>query len=87
MPEDNSLTATRKTCIACRQEFWTNTGTCPSCGEQVIERDWYVLGRYRVTGDGHCNLCGARIAGRFDGPPGEWGARRVPVFIGDPEVR
>ncbi len=55
LPEDNSLTATRKTCIACRQEFWTNTGTCPSCGEKNlvdIKRDAFIgrtlADRYQV---------------------------------------
>jgi pyruvate formate lyase activating enzyme len=52
---------------------------CPGCGRRVIERDWYVLREYRLTDDGSCRHCGTRIAGRFDGPPGTWGARRLPV--------
>jgi pyruvate formate lyase activating enzyme len=56
---------------------------CPACGDRVIERDWYVIGGYRLTGDGRCRSCGASIAGRFEGPPGEWGARRVPVRLKD----
>jgi pyruvate formate lyase activating enzyme len=54
---------------------------CPGCGARVIERDWYTLGDYRVTDDGHCRECGHAIAGRFDGPPGRWGARRLPVRL------
>jgi pyruvate formate lyase activating enzyme len=54
---------------------------CPGCGRLVIERDWYRLGRYRLTGDGHCAGCGTRIPGVFDGPPGGWGSRRVPVRL------
>ncbi len=54
---------------------------CPSCGARVVERDWYVLGEYALSEDGHCERCGTRIAGRFDGPPGSWGARRVPVRL------
>jgi pyruvate formate lyase activating enzyme len=54
---------------------------CPSCGARVVERDWYVLGEYALSDDGHCERCGERIAGRFDGPPGSWGARRVPVRL------
>ena len=27
---------------------------CHGCGRPVIERDWYRLGGYRLTGDGHC---------------------------------
>jgi pyruvate formate lyase activating enzyme len=55
---------------------------CPSCGVRVIERDWYVLGRYGLDDDGRCRACGHELAGRFDGPPGTWGARRVPVRLG-----
>ncbi len=54
---------------------------CPSCGAVVIERDWYVLGTYALTEDGHCLSCGAAIPGRFDGPAGSWGAHRRPVRI------
>jgi pyruvate formate lyase activating enzyme len=54
---------------------------CPTCGRMVIERDWYRLGAYRLTDDGHCELCGAAVPGRFDGPPGTWGPRREPVWL------
>jgi pyruvate formate lyase activating enzyme len=54
---------------------------CPGCGTLVIERDWYRLGRYRVSGEGCCETCGAPIAGVFDGPPGDWGRRRLPVRL------
>jgi pyruvate formate lyase activating enzyme len=54
---------------------------CPSCATRVIERDWYVLGDYRLDATGHCLACGAAVPGRFDGPPGTWGARRQPVVL------
>ena len=57
------------------------TTTCPGCGFAVVERDWYVINRYRLTADGRCSECGTEIAGRFDGPPGRWGARRLPVSL------
>jgi pyruvate formate lyase activating enzyme len=57
---------------------------CPSCGITLVERDWYTLSGYRITDDGHCEACGARIAGVFDGPAGTWGARRLPVRLADP---
>jgi pyruvate formate lyase activating enzyme len=60
---------------------------CPGCGALVIERDWYRLGRYRLTDDGHCTKCGAHIPGHFDGPPGTWGARRQPVRLAGIEAR
>jgi pyruvate formate lyase activating enzyme len=59
---------------------------CAACGELLIERDWYVLGAYRVTDDGHCGACAAPLAGRFDGPAGRWGARRAPVRLADYRV-
>ena len=58
------------------------TTLCPGCGRAVIERDWYQILSYRLTADGHCSHCGARIAGVFDGPPGNWGPRRRKVHMG-----
>jgi pyruvate formate lyase activating enzyme len=52
---------------------------CTACGTRLIERDWYRIGEYRVTDDGHCGACGVPVAGRFAGPAGSWGARREPV--------
>ncbi len=59
----------------------------PACGTLVIERDWYVLGEYGLTDDGRCTTCGTQLPGRFDGPPGTWGARRLPVRLADFEAR
>jgi pyruvate formate lyase activating enzyme len=56
---------------------------CPGCGEVVIERDWYRLGRYRLDGQGCCTGCGTRIAGIFEGPPGDFGRRRIPVRLAE----
>ena len=52
---------------------------CHGCGTRVIDRDWYVLGRYRLDDAGRCTTCGTRLPGVFDGPAGNWGARRLPV--------
>jgi pyruvate formate lyase activating enzyme len=52
---------------------------CASCDALLVERDWYRLGRYGLTDDGHCANCGTVLPGRFDGPRGSWGARRLPV--------
>ena len=54
---------------------------CPGCGGRVVERDWYELGAWNLTDDGHCRDCGTAVPGRFDGPPGGWGRRRVPVRL------
>jgi len=54
---------------------------CHECGALLIERDWYRLGAWRLTGDGRCVNCDTPLAGVFDGPPGTWGPRRLPVWI------
>jgi len=54
---------------------------CTGCGETVIARDWYELRGYRLDDAGHCLACGQRCVGVFDGPPGNWGARRMPVRL------
>jgi pyruvate formate lyase activating enzyme len=56
---------------------------CPGCGACVIERDWYTLGAWRLDDRGRCLACGTPCPGRFDGAPGTWGARRVPVRLAD----
>jgi pyruvate formate lyase activating enzyme len=54
---------------------------CHACGEQVIERDWYQLGSYRLEGSA-CQSCGGKVAGRFSPKgPGTWGRRRLPVSM------
>jgi pyruvate formate lyase activating enzyme len=54
---------------------------CPGCGQQLIVRDWYRLGEYRLTDGGQCRNCGTRLPGVYDGPPGCWGPRRLPVQL------
>ena len=54
---------------------------CHSCGEKVIERDWYELGHWGLDDTGHCTSCGTQVPGVFDGPPGGWGSKRIPVML------
>ncbi len=54
---------------------------CPSCGQSVIERDWYAILAYRLDAHGACQACGHAIAGRFGEFHGAFGPRRVPVHI------
>ena len=56
---------------------------CHQCGATLIGRDGYVITKWKLSDDGHCCACGARCAGIFDGPPGRWGARRLPVRLAD----
>jgi pyruvate formate lyase activating enzyme len=57
------------------------TTHCHACGEPLIGRDWYVLTHWGLDPDGCCGSCGEPCAGVFDGPPGTWGARRLPVQL------
>ena len=54
---------------------------CPGCGRRVVERDWYRLGHYALTAEGRCQGCGTQLPGVFDGAPGSWGPRRLPVRL------
>jgi pyruvate formate lyase activating enzyme len=56
---------------------------CHSCGELVIERDGYTLGRFRLDEAGRCAACGTRCPGVFESKPGSWGSRRLPVRLAE----
>jgi AmmeMemoRadiSam system radical SAM enzyme len=53
---------------------------CPGCGQCLIQRDWYELGKYLIK-DGRCSKCSHEIAGVFDNKKGSWGRKRVPVIF------
>ena len=63
---------------------------CHHCGRLLIERDWYELGEWNLAEgpegregregpEGKCRFCGTPCAGVFNGGPGSWGSRRLPV--------
>ncbi|MDP6876624.1 MAG: AmmeMemoRadiSam system radical SAM enzyme, partial [Alphaproteobacteria bacterium] len=56
---------------------------CHGCGTRLIGRDWYVLSDWALDEDDACRNCGAACAGVFDGPPGDWGAKRQAVRLSD----
>jgi AmmeMemoRadiSam system radical SAM enzyme len=55
---------------------------CPSCGQCVIERNWYDLSKWYLRGD-QCAHCGEKVHGHFENQPGNWGRRRLPVNMRD----
>ncbi|MBI2391649.1 MAG: AmmeMemoRadiSam system radical SAM enzyme [Deltaproteobacteria bacterium] len=57
------------------------TTSCHSCHAPLVVRDWYVIRDYRVTDDGRCRSCGAKVDGVFDGAVGGQGRKRVPVRL------
>jgi len=56
---------------------------CASCGERLIGRSRYVITDCSLGAGGVCLHCGAALAGVFEGAPGRWGARRMPVRLAD----
>jgi len=42
-----------------------------------------VMTEWHLTDDGRCRDCGTACAGVYDGPPGTWGAKRLPVRLKD----
>jgi len=53
---------------------------CPGCGQQLIGRDGYALGAWRLENN-RCDRCHYEIAGHFAAQPGHWGNRRLPVTL------
>ena len=60
-----------------------STTFCHACGAKVVERDQYSIKSYSLSADGKCAHCAHRCAGVFDGPAGDWGARRESVELED----
>ena len=52
---------------------------CPGCGELLVERDWYRLGKWSLDARGCCANCGWQLPGRLDQAPGPGVARPVRV--------
>jgi pyruvate formate lyase activating enzyme len=59
------------------------TTYCPACETPVVVRDWYDIRRYHLDDQGRCRDCAAQVPGRFDGPVGTWGRRRLPIRLAD----
>jgi pyruvate formate lyase activating enzyme len=55
--------------------------TCPQCGARTIGRDGYEILDWNLAAGGRCRTCGAPCPGRFEGSPGSWGSRRLPVHL------
>ncbi|MFA6203719.1 MAG: AmmeMemoRadiSam system radical SAM enzyme [Gallionella sp.] len=57
-----------------------DTTFCPSCGAALIVRDWYEINAYRLTPDGHCPDCHARITGHYEAYTQAFGRQRIRVM-------
>ena len=66
-------------------DFDGSSTYCHTCGEILVGRDWYELSTWNISFEGNytgnCQNCGTPVIGVFDGPPGNWGRKRVPVRI------
>lgn len=63
------------------------TTYCHECKTPLIIRDWHKIQKWSVDDEGRCKKCQTEIAGVFDGPPGDWGRKRVPIRIGTKEIK
>jgi pyruvate formate lyase activating enzyme len=57
------------------------TTRCAGCGEVLLVRDWYEIGACHLDEAGRCPRCRRALAGRFDGPAGHHGRRRLRVLV------
>ena len=57
------------------------TTSCPQCQAVLMRRDWYQLLEYRITPAGACPDCHAPVPGRFAAAPGDWGRKRLRVWL------
>jgi pyruvate formate lyase activating enzyme len=55
--------------------------SCHQCQTTLIARDWYELTDWNLTPESTCKVCGTPCAGMFEGRPGRWGARRLPIRL------
>lgn len=55
---------------------------CRGCGAVLVGRDWHEITAWGLTDKGCCRSCGAACPGVFDGPPGDGGRRRQPLWLG-----
>jgi pyruvate formate lyase activating enzyme len=55
---------------------------CAGCGARLIARAGYEIRSWALNAQGACNACGQPCVGVFDGEPGNWGNRRLPIAIG-----
>lgn len=53
---------------------------CPACKRPLIVRDWYEIEQNRVTPEGYCPDCHAKIAGHFERYVSAFGRRRIAVM-------
>ena len=54
---------------------------CHQCSDCLIQRDWFVLSRWKLDKAGCCMTCGTPCQGVFEPKAGTWGAHRLPIRL------
>jgi pyruvate formate lyase activating enzyme len=54
---------------------------CHQCRTMVIGREWFDTTEWHLTSDGHCQMCGAKCKGVFEGRPPSTDGRFMPIRI------
>ena len=54
---------------------------CHSCQALLIGRDGYEITAWHLSANGDCDKCNTHCAGVFNGLPGTWGSKRMPVAM------
>ncbi|MCK9201908.1 MAG: AmmeMemoRadiSam system radical SAM enzyme [Gallionella sp.] len=55
------------------------TTYCASCKQTLIVRDWHLIREYKLTENGECPYCGAKLAGHFGKFEKAFGRQRIPL--------
>jgi len=58
---------------------------CHACGASLIGRDQYDVTAWNLSADSRCAECDAHCNGVFEAVAGQWGRRRRPVRLREPE--
>ncbi|HEY2732756.1 MAG TPA: AmmeMemoRadiSam system radical SAM enzyme, partial [Polyangiales bacterium] len=54
---------------------------CAGCGAICIARDGYRVSGFEMDDRAACKRCGTRLPGHFEGSPGQFGSRSIPLTI------
>jgi len=58
-----------------------STTYCRHCHKAIIERSGFTILNYQLTDNGHCKFCHTLCDGVFEGPAGNWGSKRLPIYL------
>ena len=62
-------------------DYEAQSSYCNGCGARLIGRNWHVISDWKLDDFGGCTICGNQFSGRINGPPGNWGRKRMPIRL------